>query len=50
VDHLGEVGVQRIPGLDLAERELAKAENDGQHVVEVVGHAPGELPNGIHLL
>ena len=36
--------------LEPPQEELAVPRNDGQHVVEVVGHAPGQSPHRLHLL
>src|SRR5437764_455990 len=37
-------------GPGLAACQLAEAVNDCQQVIEVVGHAPGQPPHGLHLL
>jgi hypothetical protein len=43
-------GLADAPGRrDLERRQLHVAEDGGQEVVEVVGHATGELPDGLHL-
>ena len=38
------------PGLKSRDQQLDVAEDDREHVVEVVGHAAGEPPDGLHLL
>src|SRR6185369_15092063 len=36
--------------LDMTSQELGRTQNRGQHIVEIVGYATGQLPDNIHLL
>ena len=45
-----EIGSERVVERDVVEHQVAVAEDRGEQVVEVVGHAAGELANGVHLL
>ena len=49
-DDLLQVVAHRVPRLEVRGEHLAVAEDDGQEVVEVVSDAPGEVPDGLHLL
>ena len=48
--HFFHAGAQRIAGLHLVEHQLAVAFDDGEQVVEVVGHAAGQPAHRFHLL
>ena len=48
--HLADLAQQLVLGSQLPLDHLAVAQDRGQDVVEVVGHAPGEPPHGFHLL
>ena len=50
VEHLGQLRGDRVSRRELSRGELAEAEDDGEQVVEVVRHAPGEQADGLHLL
>ena len=41
--------IELAPG-HLAPQQLHAADNPGQHVIQVVGNAPGELSDGFHFL
>ena len=41
---------QRVGGLEIVENQLSVAEDDGEHVVEVVRDPAGETPDRFHLL
>src|SRR5690606_40933015 len=47
---LREIGAERAVRVEAAGDELRVAQDHGEHVVEVVGDAPGELPHRFHLL
>jgi hypothetical protein len=47
---LPEVLTQRIPVGQGVHRQLGVAQDDGEEVVEVVRHAPGQGADGLHLL
>ena len=48
--NLGEIDPAPIVGIEIVQQQLAVAQDDGQQVVEVVGHAAGQLPDRFHLL
>ena len=48
--NLGDVGLARIVGIVVHQQQLAEAQDHGQQIVEVVGHAAGELSDGFHFL
>ncbi len=50
VGDLREIGVQGGVGRHLVQGDLRIAEDDTQHVVEIVRHAPGQPADGLHLL
>jgi hypothetical protein len=45
-----DVGADRVVGREIPDQHRAIAEDDGEQVVEVVGDAPGELAERVHLL
>ena len=47
---LHDVGKRGIVGPVALQQEVAEPNHGGQQVVEVVGHAAGQLPDGLHLL
>jgi hypothetical protein len=49
IDHLGDRGQRRIM-LDAVGQDLDRAGDHGEHVVEVMGDAAGQLPDRFHLL
>ena len=44
------VVAHRLAWLQVREQQIAVAQDDGQQVVEVVGHAAGKPPDRLHLL
>jgi hypothetical protein len=48
--HQLDVATERALGLELEEEELAAPGDHRQQVVEVVGHAARQAPDGLHLL
>ncbi len=47
---LREVGVKGMSRTDVTQPELGLGEDDGEHVVEVVGHAPRQSADALELL
>jgi hypothetical protein len=45
-DHFGELAVRDV-SLQRLLQELRVAQDDGEHIVEIMGHAAGELSNSI---
>ena len=46
---LAQIRAQRVPIARLRQRELGRAVDDGQQVVEIVGDAPRELTHALHV-